>query len=76
MSDSFSDLGAIVTINHGGHGSSAVIKAPAFADEVVRAFFAQAIAVGFHSDSLLNAMEKILEEFRGDVFTTIDDDEE
>jgi hypothetical protein len=26
--DAFSDLGAIVTINHGGHGASAVIKAP------------------------------------------------
>jgi hypothetical protein len=73
--DAFSDLGAIVTINHGGHGASAVIKAPAFADEVVRAFFAQAVAVGFHSDSLLNAMETLLEEFRGDVFMEVDDEE-
>jgi uncharacterized membrane protein len=73
--DAFSDLGAIVTINHGGHSASAVIKAPAFADEVVRAFFAQAIAVGFHSDSLLNAMETLLEEFRGDVFMEVDDEE-
>jgi hypothetical protein len=73
--DAFSDLSAIVTINHGGHGASAVIKAPAFADEVVRAFFAQAIAVGFHSDSLLNAMETLLEEFRGDVFMEVDDEE-
>jgi glycerol-3-phosphate dehydrogenase len=74
--DAFSDLGAIVTINHGGHGASAVIKAPAFADEVVRAFFAQAIAVGFHSDNLLNAMENLLQEFRGDVFIIEDGDEE
>lgn len=74
--DAFSDLGAIVTINHGGHGGSAVIKAPAFADEVVRAFFAQAIAVGFHSDNLLNAMEKLLDEFRGDVIMEVEDDEE
>jgi hypothetical protein len=74
--DAFSDLSAIVTINHGGHGASAVIKAPAFADEVVRAFFAQAVAVGFHSDSLLNAMETLLEEFRGDVFMEVDDGEE
>jgi len=73
--DAFSDLSAIVTINHGGHGASAVIKAPAFADEVVRAFFAQAVAVGFHSDSLLNAMETLLEEFRGDVFMEVDDEE-
>lgn len=73
--DAFSDLGAIVTINHGGHGGSAVIKAPAFPDEVVRAFFAQAIAVGFHSDSLLNAMETLLEEFRGDIFMEVDDEE-
>jgi hypothetical protein len=73
--DAFSDLGAIVTINHGGHGASAVIKAPAFPDEVVRAFFAQAIAVGFHSDSLLNAMETLLEEFRGDVFMEVDGEE-
>jgi hypothetical protein len=73
--DAFSDLGAIVTINHGGHGGSAVIKAPAFADEVVRAFFAQAVAVGFHSDSLLNAMETLLEEFRGDVFMEVDGEE-
>lgn len=73
--DAFSDLGAIVTINHGGHGGSAVIKAPAFADEVVRAFFAQAIAVGFHSDSLLNAMETLLVEFRGDVFMEVDGEE-
>jgi hypothetical protein len=73
--DAFSDLGAIVTINHGGHGASAVIKPPAFPDEVVRAFFAQAIAVGFHSDSLLNAMETLLEEFRGDVFMEVDDEE-
>jgi hypothetical protein len=42
---------------------------------VVRAFFAQAIAVGFHSDSLLNAMETLLEEFRGDVFMEVDDEE-
>jgi hypothetical protein len=75
MSDAFSDLNAIVTINHGGHGGSAVIKAPAFADEVVRAFFAQAIAVGFHSDSLLNAMETLLDEFRGPVIMEIKDDE-
>lgn len=65
--DAFSDLSAIVTINHAGHGGSAVIKAPAFAEEVVRAFFAQAIAVGFHSDNLLNAMETLLDEFRGGV---------
>lgn len=75
MSDAFSDLSAIVTINYGGHGASAVIKAPAFADEVVRAFFAQCIAVGFHSDSLLNAMENLLDEFRGPVIIEIKDDE-
>jgi hypothetical protein len=74
--DAFSDLGAIVTINHGGHGASAVIKPPAFADEVVRAFFAQAVAVGFHSDNLLDAMESLLIEFRGDIFTTVEDDGE
>jgi hypothetical protein len=72
----FSDLGAIVTINHGGHGASAAIKAPAFPEEVVRAFFAQAIAVGFHSDNLLDAMENLLQEFRGDVFIIEDGDEE
>ena len=76
MSDAFSDLNAIVTINHGGHGGSAVIKAPAFPDEVVRAFFAQAIAVGFHSDNLLDAMETLLTEFRGDVFIIEEEDEE
>ena len=74
--DAFSELAAVITINHGGHGASAVIKAPAFADEVVRAFFAQAIAVGFHSDNLLDAMENLLQEFRGDVFIIEDGDEE
>jgi uncharacterized membrane protein len=73
--DAFSELQAIVTINHAGHGASAVIKAPAFADEVVRAFFAQAIAVGFHSDSLLNAMENLLDEFRGNVMMEVEDDD-
>jgi hypothetical protein len=73
--DAFSDLGAVITINHGGHGASVAIKAPAFAEEVVRAFFAQAIAVGFHSDNLLNAMESLLSEFRGDIFTIENDDE-
>ena len=73
--DAFSELGAVITINHGGQGASAVIKAPAFPEEVVRAFFAQAIAVGFHSDNLLNAMESLLSEFRGDIFTIENDDE-
>ena len=74
--DAFSDLSAIVTINHGGHGASAVIKAPASADEVVRAFFAQCIAVGFNSDNLLDAMESLLSEFRGDVFIIEEEDDE
>ena len=74
--DAFSELSAIVTINHGGQGGSAVIKAPAFAEEVVRAFFAQCIAVGFNSDSLLDAMENIIIEFRGDVFIIEEEGEE
>jgi len=74
--DAFSELSAIITISHSGHASSTSLKAPAFPDEVVRAFFAQAIAVGFHSDNLLDAMEKLLTEFRGDVFLIEEGDDE
>ena len=74
--DAFSDLGAVMTINHGGQGASVAIKAPAFAEEVVRAFFAQCIALGFNSDNLLDAMESLLTEFRGDVFIIDEEDQE
>jgi hypothetical protein len=43
---------------------------------VVRAFFAQAIAVGFNSDNLLDAMESLLTEFRGDVFIIEEEDDD
>lgn len=76
MSDAFSDLSAIVTINHGWHGASAVIKAPAFADEVVRAWFAMTLVAGHHPDAVLNEMERILEDYRGMEFTVLDDDDE
>lgn len=74
--DALSDLSAIVTINHGGHGGSAVIKAPAFADEVVRAWFALTLAAGHHPDAVLNEMERILEDYRGTEFTVLEDDDD
>lgn len=74
--DTLEQLRCILTISHGSISNSTVINAPAGTDEVVRAWFAMTLAAGNHPDSVLDEMERILEDYRGMEFKVLEEDDD
>jgi hypothetical protein len=65
-----------LSVKQTGQESTFRVSAPAMTSECVRAAFHAVLSCGHNIDNVLDAMEGILEEYRGLEFVTIEGDEE